>query len=589
MDNKNKNTDILTEALYLSENLGWSIIPVSTEKKPLIEWKKYQEEKSTVEEITDWFVSYPNANIGVVTGKISNLIVVDIDPRHGGTDEELKHLPTVKSATGGGGWHYYFQYKDGVQNRAAIKPGIDIRGEGGYVILPPSLHISGKAYEWIVSPEEASLLDYPYELFQGGETKIGNNDWATILSGSPEGQRNTNATKVIGKLLSAYPEQEWDEFVFPLVRDWNNQNEPPLSLEELESIFNSLIKRELVNREESNLLQQYTNGRAMQWKEPVLLSSLTIDKTPIDWIWEGFLAKGQITLFSSLWKTGKTTLTCWLLKSIEDSLSFIGKETKSVNVLVISEESDAIWARRKEEFDFGQTTWVNTRPLNRRMTTSEWLEFLERTVDFCKEKNIDLVIIDTLSTFWPVRDENDAPQVSSALLPLNKLQEENLAVLLIHHDRKSGGEEGTASRGSGALPSYVDVIVEFRRFDASKREDSRRVIKTYSRYEETPHEIVIELTTNGYEVQGTKAQVAQQDKMKLLLTILPDNPASYSIEQLLGEWPEEYGKPPHKTTLYRWLKKLQEEVLVHSSDGSHWSKAIALQQESIKDATEEAW
>ena len=155
MDNlqSNKNPK-LQEAIRLLEDNGWSVIPVGIDKKPLIEWKKYQKEKATREQITEWFTKYPDANIGVVTGKISNLIVIDIDPRHGGSNEDFKDIQTVVAKTGGGGWHYYFRYEGNIQNAAGIKPGIDVRGEGGYVIVPPSSHESGNNYEWEVAPNE---------------------------------------------------------------------------------------------------------------------------------------------------------------------------------------------------------------------------------------------------------------------------------------------------------------------------------------------------------------------------------------------------------------------------------------------------
>ena len=140
---KNIINNKLDQALYYLEKLGWSVIPVGADKKPLVEWKLYQSQKATREQLTEWF-SKPEVNIGIITGKISNLVVIDIDPRHNGTDEDFREITTVKSATGGGGWHYYFLFEEGVQNSAAVKPGIDIRGEGGYVVAPPSSHSSGK-------------------------------------------------------------------------------------------------------------------------------------------------------------------------------------------------------------------------------------------------------------------------------------------------------------------------------------------------------------------------------------------------------------------------------------------------------------
>lgn len=125
---------------------GWSVIPVATDKKPLIEWKRYQSVHPTEADIRQWFTTFPNANIAVITGEISGIFVVDIDPRHGGSRDLLLGYETITAATGGGGWHYYFKYQKGFSNAAGVDDGIDIRGDGGYVIAPPSIHTSGGKY-----------------------------------------------------------------------------------------------------------------------------------------------------------------------------------------------------------------------------------------------------------------------------------------------------------------------------------------------------------------------------------------------------------------------------------------------------------
>ena len=125
----------LEQSIFYAEKMHWNVIPIGKDKRPLIEWKKFQKERVTLDQIKEWFTKYPTANIGIVTGKISNLLVVDIDPRHDGSDEEFKDVETVKCKTGGGGWHYYFQYIEGVQNGAGIKPGIDLRVRAAMLLL----------------------------------------------------------------------------------------------------------------------------------------------------------------------------------------------------------------------------------------------------------------------------------------------------------------------------------------------------------------------------------------------------------------------------------------------------------------------
>jgi hypothetical protein len=107
--------------------------------------------------IRAWWCRWPDANVGIRTGSVSSLVVVDVDPGHGGLDTVRRlqaegPLPEgLRVRTGSGGWHLYFAHPGGViRNSAgtALGPGVDVRGDGGYVIAPPSRHRSGGSYQW---------------------------------------------------------------------------------------------------------------------------------------------------------------------------------------------------------------------------------------------------------------------------------------------------------------------------------------------------------------------------------------------------------------------------------------------------------
>jgi len=115
-------------------------------------------------QIKAWWKHWPNANIGIATGRISGVVVIDIDGPDGEKSiKELERqcgkLPKTLRAQTGKGAHLFFrsgghEYK----NRTAIYPGVDIRGDGGYVVAPPSVHIAGKRYRW---SNEGSPVDPP--------------------------------------------------------------------------------------------------------------------------------------------------------------------------------------------------------------------------------------------------------------------------------------------------------------------------------------------------------------------------------------------------------------------------------------------
>ncbi len=227
MNNQTNNSTISLEEQAMSYcKRGWSVIPVGQDKKPLISWKQYQSERADETQIKEWFKTYPNMNIGLVTGKVSGIAVVDIDPRHGGTNDAFKGIDTINVKTGGDGYHFYFKYAHDIQNAANIQPGIDIRGEGGYVIAPSSNHPSGGQYEWIDGPDNAELADIPdivLDLLE--EPKLAPQRTAkedsSYLHGVSEGGRNDAASRVAGVLLQKFPLTEWEDKVWPLLRAWS--------------------------------------------------------------------------------------------------------------------------------------------------------------------------------------------------------------------------------------------------------------------------------------------------------------------------------------------------------------------------------
>lgn len=127
------------------------------------------------EAIKAWWRAFKNPNSGVVTGKASGVVVLDIDPRHGGMDTlddlQVKHgkLPeTATVETGSGGFHYYFRDPTGLKNGTNVGgKGVDFRGDNGFVVGPGSEHASGGTYDWYdeQTPDNVGFADLPRWLF----------------------------------------------------------------------------------------------------------------------------------------------------------------------------------------------------------------------------------------------------------------------------------------------------------------------------------------------------------------------------------------------------------------------------------------
>lgn len=238
---------------YLS--YGWSVVPFRPrEKRPLVRWQTYQTKRPSVDQVKAWFREHPDANVGVVTGAISDLVVLDVDPQHGG-DESLAELEqrhgalphTVESLTGGGGRHLYFRHPGGhILNRVGLSPGVDLRGDGGVVVAPPSVHPSGRCYCWEVSchPDETPVVPMPAwlrSLAQAHDTARGHplRHWRTLVrEGVAEGERNSSLASLVGHLLWHGVDRE---VVLELMLCWNQARcHPPLPDEEVKDVVDSI-------------------------------------------------------------------------------------------------------------------------------------------------------------------------------------------------------------------------------------------------------------------------------------------------------------------------------------------------------------
>jgi len=242
-----------TARRYLAR--GWSLLPLrSHDKRPLVAWEPLQSSHPSAEQVADWFGRWPDANIGIVTGEISNLIVLDIDPKHGGDasldrlERQFGQLPaTIEVTTGGGGHHFYFAHPGGlIRSRTGLAQGVDLRGDGGYIVAPPSIHPSGHPYLWAVghSPEDVALAALPrWILLESGGIRARRtpSDWRRLVrEGVPEGQRNSSIAALTGHLLW---HQVDPEVVLELLLSWNRMRcRPPLQDAEVAQVVSNIVR-----------------------------------------------------------------------------------------------------------------------------------------------------------------------------------------------------------------------------------------------------------------------------------------------------------------------------------------------------------
>jgi hypothetical protein len=247
----------VNEAIHQYIGRGWSIIPIRTgDKRPLVRWEAFQHRHPSEAEGRGWLRQWPGAGIAVVTGRISGLVVLDVDAGHGG-DESLEKLErehgalptTVECRTGGGGRHLYYAHPGGlIRNKVGLAPGIDIRADGGYVVAPPSLHASGSRYVWVEgrAPECTGIAPPPdWVLRQAIEEPPRHGHpiahWRRLVcEGVSAGERNNTIASLTGHLLRHGVDAA---VVMELLLCWNRTRcRPPLADEEVAAVVTSITR-----------------------------------------------------------------------------------------------------------------------------------------------------------------------------------------------------------------------------------------------------------------------------------------------------------------------------------------------------------
>jgi len=328
-------------------------------KMPLLAWKEYQKRKPTVEEVTVWFNQNPDANIGIITGAVSNLVVFDLDSQHAVEyAEEMGGFPeyAVKVKTGKG-YHIYMRHPGfHVNNQVKKALDIDIRGDGGYVAAPPSIHGSGHQYAWKeglsifeVDPEECTpwMIDYLKEVsnpemmpkpevkkeapqasvnnvkkepVSSVQSERGKRSFKDIIAnGCDTGERNHTAASLIGHLLKTMVKEEAWEFF----RLWNDdKNNPPLPSEELKKIFDSISDMEMKGKVTVQSYLDSSNSATEEYNQDYVRIPFAGQNSlhNLEKMMNGGFAGGRFYIFGGIPSSGKTVL----LNNIADNICLNG-------------------------------------------------------------------------------------------------------------------------------------------------------------------------------------------------------------------------------------------------------------------------
>lgn len=245
------------EAAIQYINQGFAIFPLEVRGKKPLTAHGFKDASKDPAIVKGWWQKWPNANIGIATGQVSGgLCVVDMD-----VDEEkgLNGWKTLRDwqdshgvispswlcKTGRGGYHYYFLSDEPVSNRVGVIPGVDIRGDGGYVVAPPSIHPNGTPYVWDEKCDPEIMALHPIDdnirflLHKGFDNPTMKYMAPTKI---PQGERNHTLFKLACSLQAKGLS---DQAIYAAVSSENNAKcVPPLTDKEVITIVKSVQKYE---------------------------------------------------------------------------------------------------------------------------------------------------------------------------------------------------------------------------------------------------------------------------------------------------------------------------------------------------------
>lgn len=231
---------------------GWRVFPLRPRGKEPITSHGHLDATTEPETIRRWWDTFPAANIGLAIP--AGLVVVDLDTlealiRLRAEDRELPATPKCRTARG---LHLYYRTRTEIRNAVKLFPGVDLRGVGGYVVVPPSIHPSGARYRWEVPLKPQNIAEAPEWLVEAARARRSGRarpaeEWRHLAAeGVSKGERNNTVAALAGHLLR----RRVDPFVvLELLLAWSAQRcRPPLSEREVERTVDSIAGRELRRR-----------------------------------------------------------------------------------------------------------------------------------------------------------------------------------------------------------------------------------------------------------------------------------------------------------------------------------------------------
>ncbi|MFZ0037265.1 MAG: DnaB-like helicase N-terminal domain-containing protein [Candidatus Acidiferrales bacterium] len=248
------------------------------------------------------------------------------------------------------------------------------------------------------------------------------------------------------------------------------------------------------------------------------------ERVQTEWLCKPWVAAGAITeVGGKVKQAGKTTFVTHLVAAVVTGAPFLGQPTVQSPVLYLTEQTGVTFRPLLERCglvgrgrdDFVLLPWRETVGV-------AWEAVAERVLVEARRRGARLIVVDTLGQFAGLEgdSENNSGDALRAMKPLQQIAAEGLGVIVVRHERKMGGEVGDSGRGSSAYAGAVDIVISLRRVEGGQS-SGVRMLRSISRFPDTPDDLAVELGDEGYRALGSAKEASARRIRDIVLAALP--------------------------------------------------------------------
>jgi len=457
-------------------------------KMPLIKWGIYQDRLPTKHEVEQWWrYKFEGANIGLATGRTSDVVVVDLDGEVAAAEANRRGYdggPWVRTGRIGGR-HLYFRFREDAPTIFSKVGGIDFRGQGGFALLPPSLHHSGNRYEWgehyARGEPLPSLPRWVDDLSTTNESgaERGPVDFGRlVIDGIPEGQRDQELFRAAAKLRGADVPYE---FAVELIERAADACRPPFDRDEARAKVDSAYSRYTPNGPPPPRLLPTSAPQSSalaipseDWARPIS-AFLEQAEVEVDWLIDQLFSAGSSGFLAAEPKVGKSWIALDMAYCLSTGCTFLERfEVPQKRRVLFIEEEDAerrIIRRLKRLVRGNQSRgtppddyWKLVVRSGFRLDDREWIEKLRLELESFRPEVVFLDVFNKLH----LKDENSQSEMSAILHDLAGLTRVyGCAFIIVHHYRKSSMGQSVRGnqmlRGTSALAGFAECSIFMRK------------------------------------------------------------------------------------------------------------------------------